>query len=272
MNNSTRFCIKSDKKNETREALESLLDIDGDMLFLGYGYIGASGAPVDYLEKVIKWLKKSEENSINIYVGIIPDPYISRNDGITNAVKKVKSDFAKLFTRDLYETRVTGRIFVYASLGMHCKFALCCKSQGKNHPIPLSGVFGSSNLTTSALTMQNRFELDLFVGSNDPLLKDLSSAIFEIIDDIEMLENSLEKEIKESIWNIGEDIRERIYYTPAYDEAKQELVEEAKQEFVEEAKARASYMYDGIGHKERKALIESDLEQGISSWNSTIDR
>ena len=90
----TKFCIKSLKKRDQKEALESLLAVDGDWLVLGYGYVGQVGTPAKYLDAVVNWLKGSEKRRVHLYVGILPNPRETLHVGIQVAADKVAKEFS----------------------------------------------------------------------------------------------------------------------------------------------------------------------------------
>ena len=245
----TKFCVKSPNKQEPREALESLLTIGGDVLFLGYGYIGYRDAPVEYFERIVKWLAASHKRSVHIYVGILPDPKLAPNIGISKRVAEVTTAFQILLKDEIYAKAPTDRIWVSAVAGMHCKFALCCSTDACQQLVPLAGMLGSSNLTQSALKSTRRLELDLFIAGADPLLQQFTAAIMEIIDEAEKLE----------VHSFGEDVRKRIYYAPALREAEDDAKAEAMREITH-------YWNQGMSRVEREARMESDEQQEISSW------
>lgn len=249
MPHTTKFCVKSPSKQEPREALESLLTIEGDVLFLGYGYIGGRATPVKYFERIVKWLAASDKRSVHIYVGILPDPKLAQSIAISKRVKEVSADFQILLKDKIYAEAPTDRIWVSAVVGMHCKFALCCSTDACQQLVPLAGIFGSSNLTQSALISTRRLELDLFIVGTDPLLQQFTAAIMEIIDEAEQLE----------IPSLGHGIRERIYYAPALLEAEDDAKAEALREITH-------YWNQGMSRAEREARMESDKQQEISSW------
>lgn len=259
----TKFCIKSPMKQETHAALNFLLDIKkGDVLIFGYGYIGAKGAPVEYFKEILEWLAKSDTRSVEIYVGILKDPSINKAE-FDKEMQKVTSDFKALLKDDSYAMGCTDRIRVAAIAGMHCKFAICCATAADQKLVPLAGIFGSSNLSEPALTSTNRLELDLYIGEHDPLMKQFTAAIEEILDEADKLE----------LFDLGYDVRKRTYDDPAEREAKanEAAMEEALRGAAEDARKKdmgeiTRYWNQGMSRVDREALMDSDEQQEISSW------
>lgn len=249
----TQFCVKSKTRQEPFEALCSLLEAKGNLLLLGYGYISSSNLVTQYFERIIGWLQVSNSRQVEIYVGLIPDPSKDFKISIDEQVEKVTRHFQKILKEDLYRTGVTDRIFVSAIIGFHCKFALVCNSSNDQNITPISGLFGSTNLSKSALESESRFELDLLITEENPLLEKFSASVCELIN--EAMDSS-------EITTVGDGIRNRIFVCPALQEAESYLIED-------EIFNRHEYRDQEIGEDDRQALIESDRNQEIYSvWPS----
>lgn len=150
-----------------------------------------------------------------------------------------------------------------AIAGMHCKFAICCATAADQKLVPLAGIFGSSNLSEPALTSKNRLELDLYIGEHDPLMKQFTAAIEEILDEADKLELS----------DLVYDVRKRTYDDPAEREAKanEAAMAEALREAAKDAKEKdmgeiTRYWNQGMSRADREARMDSDEQQEISSW------
>ena len=251
----TQFRIKSQNKKETSEALDELLSVTSQLLIFGYGYVNHSDIIEAYVEGLITWLLRDRARTLEIYVGILPDP--RRKDKVAALEEKKKeilTNFAKILPTKLFETGVTDRISVYAVEGFHCKFALACNVDDENCLTPLAGIFGSSNLSYSALHDPSRFELDFSIGPNNPLLSDFSSAVIEIINDT----------ADATAFEVGGQIKDRTFF----DQVLKQAYEDAA---IDEAHAAQEYRNQGHTEEDRRALVESDKAQGIYRSSAVDD-
>lgn len=246
--NDTKFCLKlNQKKNDTLSALENLLAVDSDTLVFGYGYMYQSTIVASFVEKLVAWLQQSAKRTVEFYVGVIPNPTVDLSLAVARESAEVLDRLQKLLPPGLYESGVTDRISVTALVGFHCKFALAYKEIDADNFDPVAGIFGSTNLTSSALVGENRFELDLWIGSGSPLLNDFSAAVAEVLN--EALESA-------EVPHVGERVHDTIFAAPAIAEA----VDDALQQ---ELYDRVNHHDRGLDENESAAQVESDKAQDI---------
>lgn len=220
--------------------------VEADLLIFGYGYISPGDLISDLIEYTVEWLKNSPTRSVEIYVGILADPSVPfSGDYKAWKIGTILADFEKILKTDLYASGVTDRISVKAILGFHCKFALASRLDNERGMTPVAGLFGSSNLSYSALAGDNRYELDLFIGEDDALLGEFSRSIGEIISEADQ---------SPGLEEVGEAIEERIFYQQAIQEAENDILT---------AELHDRHSYKGHSKEERQALMESDEDQGI---------
>ena len=191
--------------------INEIINSQGNLLILGYGYIGnentdKKGNPVkikpklkELFDNINKLLKVNVELRIEIHVGLFvsyDDFSLAYKSSFSSMSKDMKREhFFELYKKQIdtkfklnqlaqfdFSDEVKDRIFLYGIPNFHAKY--CLMVDYYNTFTPIAGVMGSSNLSASALSDKQRLELDLYMsGSEDnELLYSFSKKIKSIRD------------------------------------------------------------------------------------------
>lgn len=244
----TRFCLKANAaRKDTLSALENLLKVDCDLLVFGYGYMYNSLLVESYVLQLVNWLKVSPKRTIEFYIGVIPDPRVPLEHALIKEAADVLERLQMLFPPAMYESGTTDRISFTALAGFHCKFALGLKHVRDDEYEPVAGVFGSTNMTSSALSGETRFELDLLIGPDTPLLQDFKVAVEELLHDA--VESS-------ELSQVGMRMYDSTFTEPAFAQA---LDEATKERLMDELYHRD----EKLDEDEQTAHVDSDKDQEL---------
>lgn len=241
------------------EAIDEVINSDGNHLIMAYGYIYESEVVKSVFQKIISFLEKSEQNRVSIFIGLFFDK--KQPDGLSNKILDLDEMFKILLPDSLFSRGVSERIAVYGIKEFHAKFSIMYR-KSKEGRLPVAALTGSSNLTFSALKNDDRFELDVLMLNTElrnPLIESFSNTI------IKMLKRAVQRQDSK----LGEMVEERIHWKPLsikeieiMDSIMADIAsEKQKQEFYD----LAYYTNSAESKEDGIAMHESDIALGISS-------
>jgi len=241
------------------EALTRVISANGNHLVMAYGYISESDTIIKQFDEILTFLKKNRVNRVSIFIGLLCKPRMSIDEKIT----ELEDVFKTLLPDSLYDQGVSERVSVYGIKNFHPKLSIMYKEKQKpKSRFPVAALFGSSNLSYSALEDESRYELDMFLSSDDEpdeLLESLSRVT------LKMLTKAY----------LGQDVRlasridERIHWKGVKMEQfallEEIAEEEAKEKQLQEFYELKYYTKSATSIEDGIALHTSDVEQEICS-------
>jgi hypothetical protein len=235
------------------DALKQVVNSKGNHLIMAYGYITSSQTIVSIFAEVFEFLKSCADNKVSIFVGVM---FVSGEKGsLDEKISELDRVFESLLPEKLYEDGLSDRISVFGIKNFHPKFSIMLNESDEEETTPVSALTGSSNLSYSALSSANRFELDILMIADqkfNTLLNSFSKTV------LKMLEASIDNEDI----RLGKKVGDRIYWNFVNKEIMDEIWNEKIQREHHELK-----FYTNSAHSEEdgQELYESDVALGIRS-------
>ncbi|MFT5298092.1 MAG: hypothetical protein ACI9YH_004139 [Colwellia sp.] len=239
------------------EALNNVIEADGNHLVMAYGYIYSSEVIDDIFDtKIINFLKKSDNNKVSIFVGLFKKDKAEKLEEL----KRLEEHFENMLPKIWYEQGLSQKVSVFGIKNFHPKFSIMYNSTGGDQKAPVAALMGSSNMSYSAIGSKSRFELDILMlqeKEENQLLNSLSSTALKM----------LNASIKRQDVRLAERVKDNIHWRHVREE---EVIaeifrSEANRMREQEYYDNKYYTRSAFSPEDGVALHESDVEQGICS-------